>query len=668
MKLTTVKATNFRLLREIEISLNQECTVIVGRNNSGKTSLTELFKRLVADEAPKFQLEDFSLLAHEAFMETWKSWAAGSSEETVRKLLPYIEINFFVDYEGEADYGPLSPFIIDLNVDCHMAHVRVRYELDNGKIEPFFKGLEAMKGETEAEHRSRFFQEIRGRLPRLFVAKVFAIDPNEPSNQKNLSIADLREMMCCGFINAQRGLDDTTHKDRGILGKIIQRLFSTASLETADGADQQVAADLKNAVSGVQQGINESVNDQLKIILPALKLFGYPGLRDPDIKTETLLDVQRLLADHTKVRYAGINNITLPETYNGLGSRNLIFILLQLLEFFKSYSAMAIKPAVHLVFIEEPEAHLHPQMQEVFIGKLSQISGIFAEKYGTSWPVQFIVTTHSSHMANRASFDCIRYFLPVHDQENNTTTKIKDLSTGLSSLSEDDKDFLHKYMTLTRCDLLFADKIVLIEGASERIVLPAIIKKIDDENVVPSLASQYLGILEVGGAYAHKFFPLLDFLELPALVITDIDATKDSKVSPVSTADKISNACIKEWFSKPDISPQDLISQKDAQKIKTNRRIAYQIPESGSTYCGRSFEESFIFANPGYFGAAPAKLEEFAWKQADDLRLIKTDFALELAVDPQNEWQVPRYISEGLKWLAAVGQPKEKVATKKKAR
>ena len=229
----------------------------------------------------------------------------------------------------------------------------------------------------------------------------------------------------------------------------------------------------------IQQELHENFNAKLTDLLPAFSLFGYPGLSDPGLVTETTLDVERLLSNHTKVRYAGINGFTLPETYNGLGARNLVFILLQLLSFFRAFKARPSAAGVHLVFIEEPEAHLHPQMQEVFIRQVEIIAKEFERRLndGQPWPVQIVISTHSSHMANEARFESIRYFLSVVENESGLrTTRVRDLREGLGGSPEHDRNFLHQYLTLTRCDLFFADKAILVEGTTERLLLPKIIE------------------------------------------------------------------------------------------------------------------------------------------------------------------------------------------------
>jgi predicted ATP-dependent endonuclease of OLD family len=67
MQLKNISIKNFRLLHDVCLTLEEQTTVIVGRNNSGKTSLTEVMRRLLGDSNPSFRLEDFSFATHKAF-------------------------------------------------------------------------------------------------------------------------------------------------------------------------------------------------------------------------------------------------------------------------------------------------------------------------------------------------------------------------------------------------------------------------------------------------------------------------------------------------------------------------------------------------------------------------------------------------------------------------
>ncbi|MEI6528075.1 MAG: ATP-dependent endonuclease [bacterium] len=665
MHIHKVEIKNFRLLRKVQLCFEKQTTVIVGRNNSGKTSLTELFRRLLQDKSPTFQLEDFSLASHEDFWTAFILKTTSVDEDKIRASLPVIEVRLTVRYEkGTPSFGPLSEFIIDLNPDCTDTCIVIRYELKSGEIDSLFAELST--GEVAAKKLTKidFFRSIKERLSKCYTSNVFAEDPHDSSNQKPVDWSTLRALIQSGFINAQRGLDDISHRDKDVLGKILEGLLANATADSADSKDRDIALKLEAAVKDIQKNIDEGFNTELAGLIPAFSLFGYPGFNDPGLITETTLDVKRLLTDHTKVHYAGVNGINLPEAYNGLGARNLIYILLKLLEFFKSFKTLPTAPVTHLVFIEEPEAHLHPQMQEVFICKLAEIAKVFADTFnkGIPWPVQFVVTTHSSHLANKAPFDSMRYCLATSDEHSPSirSTVIKDLQQGLSSTAPAAREFVHKYMTLTRCDLLFADKAIFIEGTTERILLPLMIPQVDAKMsaTMRPLSSQYISVVEVGGAYAHLFFDFLKFLELRTLVITDLDSTiqNDKKkyiACKVSGGTHTSNACIKDWFNDKTISPGALAVKTDAEKTHDFIRLAYELPEKVGDPCGRSFEQSFILANLKLFkfDTEPlATIEDVTYTEAESVTK-KSDFALEYGVN-QTGWIVPRYIAEGLNWLA----------------
>ncbi len=659
MYLRRIEAKNFRLLHDVQLLLEEQTTVVVGRNNSGKTSLTEVMKRLLSDNTPVFQLEDFSFCCYDQFWEAFVRKVDGADQSDVRKLLPNIEVQLLFSYGPEEPLGLLSELVVDLDPECTEALAVVRYALQDGKISELFDAL------TDTDHQARpgFFRVMRERIPALYATSVAAVDPNDPSNERSIERATLRKLCVGGFIGAQRGLDDTSQKERVVIGKVLENLFATAKSNADDASGHGVAQDLETAVRAIQDKMQDGFNQKLDKLLPALSVFGYPGLNDSKLLTETTLDVSKLLSNHTKVRYIGADGIHLPETYNGLGTRNIILILLQLREFFKLYLAMEPRPAVHLVFIEEPEVHLHPQMQEVFIRKIADIATAFKDEVGEVWPVQFVVSTHSSHVANEAHFEAIRYFLVAANAKGVVRTVIKDLRKGLSGKSEPDRTFLHQYMTLTRCDLFFADKAILVEGTTERLLLPRSIKMLDRK--LPDgkkLSSQYLSIIEIGGAYAHLFFDLVEFLDLRTLVITDVDTVKSNGAGRmiacrVGEGEQTSNACLKFWYGNPAITPVEMLAADDRLKTKGKLRLAHQCPEHAASACGRSFEDAFMLANEALFPSTDTTdsgREAHAWDAAKEVK--KSEFALRYAL-AEHDWNVPRYIREGLVWLAEGDQP-----------
>jgi putative ATP-dependent endonuclease of OLD family len=654
---------NFRLLSDVELSLEENTTVVVGRNNSGKTSLTEIFQRFLSGTSPTFKLEDFSLTAHEGFWNAFLTRRDGAENDAVRGHIPAIEVRLSISYsDNPDDLGPLADFVVDLDPDCTTATISLQCKLEDGKLEALLDEIEGADG-TSLAARTAFFKVMKERVPKLFRSYVYAIDPGDESNMRQLEWPRIVSLLHSTFIGAQRTLDTTGQRPSDVLGRILEALFDAASLQSADPGDHQIAEALEIAVKEIESKLGGDFAANLQKLLPTFSLFGYPGLLDPHLTPETTLDVRRLLGNNTVLCCEGANGVNLPESYNGLGTRNLIYILLKILMAFKEANSRPVAPGVSLVFIEEPEAHLHPQMQEVLIRKLNELPRDLLAHLNSkgSWPVQFIVTTHSSHVANEAPFETVRYFLsvPTKDHGRVRMTRVKDLRTGLSAQPKPTLEFLHQYMTLTRCDLFFADKAILVEGPSERLLLPLMIEGFEKQQASSrKLSSEYISVVEVGGAYAHLFFDMLAFLELPTLVITDLDSAKPNEnnrlvACRVSEGTHTTNACLTKWFDCKGASLSDLLNKKPEEKTVGTRRIAFQIPESDTAPCGRTFEPAFMLANPDLFDLLqldPVQVEGAVWDKTGEIS-SKTLFALRFAIE-ERTWTVPRYILEGLEWLS----------------
>ena len=435
--------------------------------------------------------------------------------------------------------------------------------------------------------------------------------------------------------------------------------------------------DINDAISTMDSTLDDKYKKHFKPFLENAKKF----LDIKDLRVVSDLESKQLFTNHSKIVYGdGSNN--LPEHLNGLGYLNILYLLLQI-EVKRKYF-LDEKKDINLLFIEEPEAHTHPQMQYVFSQKIQEI----IKEINKEVNLQTFISTHSSHIVSQCNFSDLRYF-KLKDENINVRNFYSDLEVKYKGEAEYFK-FLKQYLTLYSSELFFAEKIIFIEGTTEKMLLPYFISQYDKLVVAPKkkISSQNISIIEVG-ANSKVFKHFLEFLEIKTLVITDIDTTKlvsipatattkessSNNACPVIEGDNTSNYSIKEFLNIPDKTKTAEIAEW-LKKLKYNSlqddsnyiKIAYQIQELG--YHGRSFEDSFISLN----------LKEIVKYKEDDIfgiqnkdKLIdsrtdfyeltkevlkvngKSDFAssiLYLALTGKAEWKTPLYIVEGLKWIA----------------
>ncbi|SCF73364.1 ATP-dependent endonuclease [Streptomyces sp. Ncost-T10-10d] len=680
-RLTKAVIRNFRLLRRTELSFTDKVTLCVGRNNTGKTSLAKLFEFFVARKKAALRIEDFSADCYEEFLAAHRLFASGEAEQA-RDTVPAVTLTLHISYDKDCgQYGPLAPFVVDLDPDCSEVVIRFAFGLGDGALKEFFGGVPVGPDATAT------LEQLGRGIPKHFEMSVMAVDPTDEANVRPVDLADVRTLVRVDFVEAQRGLDDESDGHAAPIGAVFEQLLTAAEKSQNATWLEELAANIDRTLVDTSGSLDSSLQKVRERVAPTLKAFGYPGLANQEFVTAARLDSKRLLRNFARIHYPGVAGVRFPESYNGLGTRNLVMILLRLFTCYRDHTATSPESGIHLVFLEEPEAHLHPQMQEAFIQRLTYSVNLFpridaqmratmpgqkgaVEESSTAidssprWNAQFVVTTHSAHVANRGHFSDIRYFRKEEDtvesgsEPGPARTVIKDLSqvTG-------DERFLRKYLTLTRADLYFADKAILVEGASERIFVPAAEEELAARRPGETPQHQYVTLMEVGGAHAHRFYPLLKVLGIPALIITDLDPVDDREPKIrkclVSESGRTSNQSIRAWSPEmADITVAELLqrAETDPPIAGGSMCLAYQVPEEPGGPCGRTFEDAFALANRARFGistgAAPAEELEQQARSSVETRRSKVDFALDHVLG-DHDWQVPKYIRRGLEWLMA---------------
>ncbi|AYZ62266.1 ATP-dependent endonuclease [Burkholderia multivorans] len=742
MRIEFIEIANFRKLLSTRVGLSSERTVFVGANNSGKTSaITALRYFLVDRERSNFCFNDFTLSHWPAINAMGAAWEAEHianqplPEPEWGRVLPFLDVWLQVA-DNEVHY--VQKILPTLDWDGGRLGVRMRLEpKDAAQLQHEYitarsqalalRAAGAALAETEGTAAADFqvaiwpqnlVEFLQRRLAMFFTVRAYVLDPTgcvdpeygvaKPQALNGSEPIDgdpFRGLIRIDEISAQRGFgvagennDDeaavTISGSRKLSTQLRQ--YYTRHLDPYENPDAQDLLALK-AIEEAQRAFNLRLSDGFKSPLREMHKLGYPGVTDPKLNISTRLRPVEGLNHDAAVQFVvpihdGVNAIDLylPEDSNGLGYQNLISMVFRLMSFRDSWMRVGkakhkaaddtIIPPLHLVLIEEPEVHLHTQVQQVFIRQAHKILRNHADLgESQNFVTQMVVSTHSSHIAHECEFDSLRYFRRLPGGEKAIPTSCVVNLENAFGADSDTKRFVTRYLRVTHCDLFFADAAVLIEGPAERILVPNFVNCLPE---FEKLSESYITWLEIGGSHAHKLRSLIEKIGLTTLVITDIDSCNAAGASapPVRGAGCTTrNTTLRTWW--PVINELDpLLDKPENEKVKVyveenfSVRVAYQSPIQatfkGTTAEALSYtlEDAIVMANLDLFETLPgtgliAKFRTAITGSADlnalseALKIAlegggKAEFALDLLeIEDPLSLKPPAYIRDGLLWL-----------------
>jgi predicted ATP-dependent endonuclease of OLD family len=507
MYLKKIEIKNYRNFEDHTVLFNPGLNVIIGHNNSGKTNLIKALK-LVFDRSntDKPNIDDFCKNRNDF------------------STPPSVQISVFIEEheEMEDDRTVVYNWLIKDSPN-YKAQLTYEFKLPSKHLDEYENAIEEFKS-GDSYNKELCLQLIKRKFLPKYVSQIYGGDPSKQEKAKtdNLDRFDFQ------FLTAIRDAERQMFFGNNTLLKDVLNYFLDYDITEGQGFDDLEEEKLEEIKEREKEFRNDS-GDLLKKLINRIdddKILEYAqstgadkgGKPDFDANAteEDLLFALRLIVEKSGLK--------IPIKNNGLGYNNLLFIALILAKMqMESSSYMGDNAKVFpILAIEEPEAHLHPSMQSKFLKFLE--SNLKEKKQAR----QLFVTTHSTHITSAVELDSI--ICLYKDMESNF--KIGYPAKVFSNESEDktSKSYVERFLDATKSNMLFAERIIFVEGIAEQLLIPCFAEYLGLED---ALVSEHTCIISVDSRTFKHFLKIFSYdsdtnsyaINKKVVCITDADPT-----------------------------------------------------------------------------------------------------------------------------------------------
>ena len=427
MRIIGIDIQNFRKLFGCHIDISKETTLFVGANNSGKTSAMDALAKFLANRS--FVFNDITIAKRIDINRIGTKWVEADCEQPADLLdwdtiVPKMDIWLDVAPNEMHYVASIIP-----TLKWRGGKLGVRLALLPKDVSNLFNEYrEAYSSARTTEHarveKSSFnlfpkdlCEFLDRKLTTYFSIKAFILDPShfedapvQPTSFEAECLTDnpLKDIVRVDMIDAQRGFADPdssegTEKVRKQLSAQMRNYYEKHL--DPEKAPSPEDLDILEATEGARQVFDKTLALKFAPAIKELEGLGYPGISDPKLTITTKVMTSETLKHDSAVQYAlskTDNTLKLPEKYNGLGYQNLISMVFDLMGFRddwmregKAKDTNTVIEPMHLVLVEEPEAHLHIQVQQVFIRQAYKVlTNHKFLKQNLNFTTQLVISTH----------------------------------------------------------------------------------------------------------------------------------------------------------------------------------------------------------------------------------------------------------------------------------